>query len=56
MDEKDMELKGEGRESYIAASSVHSQRTEHLCQVVWNYLCYVGNQYYYVLQAIEAEC
>ena len=31
-----MELKGEGCESYIAASSVHSQRIEHLCQDVWN--------------------
>ena len=47
-----MELKEEGCESYIAASSVHSQRIEHLCQDVWNYVCYVCSQYYYIFQAI----
>ena len=40
-----LELKGEGRGSYIAASSVDNHQIEHLCQDVSNYMC---SQYYYI--------
>ena len=46
---KMIELRGEGRGSYIAASSVHNQWTE---RDVWNYVC---SQFYYIFQTMEAE-
>ena len=47
-----IELRGEGRGSYIAASCVHNQRIERLWRDVWNYVC---SQFYYIFQTMEAE-
>ena len=47
-----IELRGEERGSYIAASCVHNQWIESLWRDVWNYVCI---QFYYIFQTMEAE-
>ena len=45
-------LRGEGRGSYLAGSSVRNQRIERLWRDVWTYVCY---RFYYTFQAMEEE-